>query len=86
MLAKKVEQGEVGEFQLRVPCTWQLPCVAAEKPWLALAEPFLLFNTNGIEKAPLSLFLALQTVFSQEKHLLVKEHCKLANEWMWQRL
>ena len=39
-LAKKAGQGEVGGFQHGVPCTWQLPWLAVEKPWSALAGPF----------------------------------------------
>ena len=34
-LAKK--GGEVGGLQRGVPCTWQLPWLAVEKPWSALA-------------------------------------------------
>ena len=31
----------MGGFQHGVPCTWQLPWLAVEKPWSALAGPFL---------------------------------------------
>ena len=32
--------------------TWQLPCLAVEKPWSALAGPFLSFLTQtGVNKA-----------------------------------
>ena len=48
-LAKKV-----GGFQHGVPCTWQLLWLAIEKPWSALAWPFLSFLTQtGVDKAPL---------------------------------
>ena len=37
-----------------MPCTWQLPWLAVEKPWSALAWVFLSFLTQtGIDKAPL---------------------------------
>ena len=53
-LAKKVGYGEVGGFQHRVPCTWQLLWLAIEKPWSALAWPLLSFLTQmGIDKTPL---------------------------------
>ena len=52
-LAKMVAQGEVGRD---MPCIWQLSWLAVEKPWLALAGPFLSFITQmGIEKALLLL-------------------------------
>ena len=36
--------------------TWQLPWLAVEKPWSALAWPFLSFLTQtGVDKAPLPL-------------------------------
>jgi len=32
-----------------LPCTWQLPWLAIEKPWSALVGPFLSFlDTNGL--------------------------------------
>ena len=37
-------------------CTWQLLWLAVEKPWSALAWPFLSFLTQmGVDKAPLPL-------------------------------
>ena len=39
-LAKMVAEGEVGRDML---CIWQLSWLPVEKPWLALAEPFLSF-------------------------------------------
>ena len=33
-------KGEVSGFQHGVPCTWQLPWLAIEKPWSALTGPF----------------------------------------------
>ena len=50
-LAKKVGYGEVGGFQHRVACTWQLPWLAVENPWSAPAGSFL--TQTGIDKAPL---------------------------------
>ena len=48
MVAKK---GEVSRFQDGLPCTWQLPWLAIEKPWSALAWPFLSFLTQmGVER------------------------------------
>ena len=42
---------EVGGFQHRVPCTWQLPWLAVEKRWSTPAWPFLCFLTQtGIDK------------------------------------
>ena len=41
---------EVGGFQHRVQYKWQLPWLAVEKPWSALAWPFLTFLTNGCRK------------------------------------
>ena len=38
-LAKKVGWG--GGQAVDVLCTWQLPWLAVEQPWSALAEPFL---------------------------------------------
>ena len=38
-LAKKVGGG-VGGFQRGMPCTWQLPWLAVEKPWLEHFSPF----------------------------------------------
>ena len=53
-LAKKV--GEAGRFQHRVLCIWQLPCLAVEEPWSALAWTFLSFVTQmGVGKAPLPI-------------------------------
>ena len=53
-LAKKVGLGKVGGIQHRVLCTWQLPWLAVEKPWSALAWAFLFFLTQtGVDKAPL---------------------------------
>ena len=46
----------MGGFQHGVLCTWQLPWLAVEKPWPALAGPFLSFLTQtGIDKTPLPL-------------------------------
>ena len=40
----------------KLPYTWQLPCLAVEKPWSALGWPFLSFLTQkGVDKAPLPL-------------------------------
>ena len=41
-LAKKVGKGEVGVHSHDMLCTWQLPWLAVEQLWLALAGP--LFN------------------------------------------
>ena len=44
----------MGKFQHGVPCTWQLPWLAVEKPWSAQAWPFLfLLTQTGVNKAPL---------------------------------
>ena len=54
--SKKGGIGEVGGFQLRVPCTWQLPWLAVEKRWSALAGPFLtLLAQTGSGTTPLPL-------------------------------
>ena len=46
----------MGTFQHGVPCTWQLPWLAVEKLWSALAGPFLSFLAQtGADKAPLPL-------------------------------
>ena len=51
VLAKKV-----GRFQHRVPCTWQLPWLAREKPLLALARLILtLLAQTGSGTNPLPL-------------------------------
>ena len=44
--SKKGGMGGVGGFQLGVPCTWQLPWLAVEKPWSALASH--LVSTNRL--------------------------------------
>ena len=45
-----------GGFQHRVPCTWQLPWLAREQPWSALAGPFLtLLAQTGSGTIPLPL-------------------------------
>ena len=49
-VSKKCGIREVGVFQQGVLCTWQLPWLAIEKPWSALAGPFLSFLTNGCIK------------------------------------
>ena len=55
-LAKKAGQVEVGGFQHGVLCTWQLPWLAVEKPWSALAGPFLtLLAQTGSRTTPLPL-------------------------------
>ena len=58
-----------------VLCTGQLLWLAEEKPWLALARPFLsILTQTGREKFSLLLYgQPLQTVFSREKHSLVGE-------------
>ena len=54
--SKKVGMGKVGGFQHGVPCTWQLPWLAVEKPWSALAGPFLtLLAQTGSGTTPLPL-------------------------------
>ena len=56
VLAKKVGQGEVAGFQHGVLCTWQLAWLAVEKPWSALAGPFLtLLAQTGSGTTPLPL-------------------------------
>ena len=48
-----VKKLDMGEFQHRVLCTWQLPWLAVECPWSALAGPLLtLLATTGIETTP----------------------------------
>ena len=47
----------MGGFQHGVPCTWQLPWLAVEKPCSAPAWPFLSSLTEtGIDKAPLPFY------------------------------
>ena len=54
--SKKGRVGEVGGFQHGVLCTWQLPWVAVENLWLALAGPFLtLLAQTGSGTTPLPL-------------------------------
>ena len=54
--SKKGGIGGGGQFTPELPCTWQLPWLAVEKPWLTLAWPFLSFLTQtGIDKALLPL-------------------------------
>ena len=50
----------MGGFQHGVPCTWQLPWLAAEKPWSALAGPLLtlLAQTGSVK------FLELEHTFA----------------------
>ena len=44
----------MGGVQHGVPCKWQLPWLAIEEPWSALAWAFLSFLTQtGVDKAPL---------------------------------
>ena len=50
-LVKKVGYGELGGFQHRVACKWQLPWLAVENPWLAPAGSFL--AQTSIDKARL---------------------------------
>ena len=40
--SKKGKIGRGGLVHLGVLCTWQLPWLAREEPWLAVAGPFLL--------------------------------------------
>ena len=54
--SKKGGIGGMGGFQLGVPCTWQLPWLAVEKPWSALAGPSLtLLAQTGSGTTPLPL-------------------------------
>ena len=54
-LAKKVGWGG-GWAQREVPCTWQLPWLAREEPWSAVAGPFLaLLAQTGSGTTPLAL-------------------------------
>ena len=54
--SKKGGIGGGGGFQLGVPCTWQLPWLAVEKPWSALAGPLLtLLAQTGSGTTPLPL-------------------------------
>ena len=79
----------MGGFQRGVPCTWQLPWLAVEKPWSALhgLSISLLLTQMGIDKAPLPFY---ELHFWQCRQLSVRrsihrsecpDHCKLANEW-----
>ena len=43
--SKKGGMGEVGGFHHGVPCTWELPWLAIEQLWSALAGPFLTLLT-----------------------------------------
>ena len=55
-LAERVGQGEVGGHSHDMLCTWRLSWLAVEKPWSALAWPFLSFFTQtGVETTPLPL-------------------------------
>ena len=45
-LAKKGRIGKVGGHSHDISCTWQLSWLAVEKPWSALAVPFLAFLTQ----------------------------------------
>ena len=52
--SKKGEMGEVGWHSHDMTCTWRLSWLAVERPWSALAGPFLyFFAQTGIETAPL---------------------------------
>ena len=62
--SKKVGKGEVDGFQHRVPCTWQLPCLAVENLGVALPGPFLTSVQMGIETA----LSAYQEVLSSFEH------------------
>ena len=91
-LVKKVGQGEMGGFQYGVLCTWQLPWLAVEKPWPAPAWSFLsLLTQTGVDKAPLplqGLYFWHCRQFSDGRSVHWFEgpdHCKLANEWAWQK-
>ena len=54
--SKKGGIGGGGWVHRELTCTWQLPWLVVEKPWLVLAWPFLSFLTQtGIDKAPLPL-------------------------------
>ena len=46
VLAKRVGWGEVGGHSHDMLCTWQLSWLAVEKPWLALASPFLIYEVQ----------------------------------------
>ena len=39
--SRKSRMGEVGEHSHDMPCTWRLSWLAVERPWSALAWPFL---------------------------------------------
>ena len=46
----------MGGHSYEVPCAWQLSWLAVERPWSALAGPFLSFLTQtGVQTAPLPL-------------------------------
>ena len=54
--SKKGEIGGGGWVHPEMPCTWQLPWLAVEKPWSTLAWPFLSFLTQtSVDKTPLPL-------------------------------
>ena len=46
--SKKGGIGGGGWVHPRVPCTWQLPWLAREEPWLAVAGLFLALSPQGV--------------------------------------
>ena len=52
---QKGGMGKVGRFRHKMPCTWRLSWLAVERPWSALAKPFLSHLTQTGVETPLSL-------------------------------
>ena len=64
-----------------MPCTWQLPWLAAQRA-LVLAGPFLFFLAQtGVETTTLPLYRGSISDSFQLGEVLA-DHCKLANEWV----
>ena len=56
MLSVDAIRFELGFAHPEVPCTWQLPWLAREEPWSAVAGPFLaLLAQTGSGTTPLAL-------------------------------
>ena len=84
------KKGRWAGFQHGVPCTWQLPWLAVEKPWSALVGPFLtLLAQTGSETTPLPLYrhhfwtCRQHSVRWSMRWSESPDHWKLAYEWVW---
>ena len=68
---KKDGIGGGGWFQHGVPCTWQLPWLAVEKLWSALAGPFLSFLTQTDSSAFFSGSICGTVAFTGRRALTI---------------